>query len=116
MKKQVVKVNLKGSRQTLIVDFNELELGRCCYYLGKWGKVIIEVSEKLELVVEKNCIAIVPLDENREKIGTQANFIPINKIGNFENHIDPGSGDEFTLELIEMDEKELEKLSEFEGW
>lgn len=116
MIKKVVKITLIGYGAWLIVDFTEFELGRCCYYLEKFKKVIIEVSEKLELSCEKYCISIVPLDKAGDKMLTQANFIPIDKIGNLEIHIDPGSGDEFLLELTEMDEKEFNVLPDFEGW
>jgi NMD protein affecting ribosome stability and mRNA decay len=104
MKGKVAKINKKGfPERYLVMELNSI--GVLAASLNDWDKIEIETSKYCD---HKLVILKTPDESSR--------FILVKNLGDFQEEISIYSDDVFEIELIEMDEKEIEELPEFDGW
>jgi len=107
MKRKVAKIIKKGFPQRyLIMELNSI--GVLAAPLSDWGKIEIEAPKYFN----PNLVILNIPGKGKE----DSKFVPIKKLGDFQGELEVDSDDVFEIELIEMDEKEIEGLPEFDGW
>lgn len=112
-----VKVTLEGSGQSLISDYTKFCIRSLFEDFQRIERQIIPGLSKIKIEALENC-EFVKETKYFKSDQPFSNGLLVNpeNYGEFGNFIEPGSGEIFILELIEMSQEEIDALQEFEGW